>query len=241
MGRKRVQSSIVTVVPTHTAELTEIEWRRVHQTVQLAGQVFFAVPEELDTSIFAARLGPTVKFEFFPSRHFNSHESYNRWLLEPEFYKRFAEFEFLLISQTDALLIRDPGQLPRNYDYIGAPWDPGWRLGWEPRNRTLVPQGGIFQKLLRVGNGGLSLPKISSFSRLVGRIPKFRTFTHEDAMISYFGPLVGLRIAPPDVARGVFMESSAKQIAAGSKMPSVFGFHDLAQFNPTLEARLLDG
>lgn len=241
MVEKRRRSPILTVVPTHQAELTEIEWRRLRKTFTLADRVVFAVPETLDTSAFLDRLGPAAEFEFFPQHHFQTHESYNRWLLEPDFYKRFFDFEFILISQTDSFLIRDPNQLPRDYDYIGAPWDPGWDLGWDPIRRTLKHKGGLFRRQVRVGNGGLSLRRISAFTRITRRIPKFKTFTHEDAMIGYFGPLVGLQIAPPDIAGEIFVESSARHLPADSEIPPVFGFHDLAQFNSVLETRLLGG
>lgn len=47
---------------------------------------------------------------------------YNKILKWNNFYKNFINFEFVLIIQTDALIIRKIDDIYFNYDYIGAPW-----------------------------------------------------------------------------------------------------------------------
>ena len=47
---------------------------------------------------------------------------YNKILKWNNFYKNFINFEFVLIIQTDALIIRKIDNIYFNYDYIGAPW-----------------------------------------------------------------------------------------------------------------------
>ncbi len=87
----------------------------------------------------------------FPDRFFRSVDTYSRLLLSEDFYRRFEAYEYLLVYQLDALVFS--GELldwcSRGFDYLGAPWliDPA------------RPELGFS----RVGNGGLSLRRVSSF------------------------------------------------------------------------------
>ena len=49
-------------------------------------------------------------------------KKYNKILKWNSFYKNFIDFEFVLIIQTDALLLKKIDDIYFNYDYIGAPW-----------------------------------------------------------------------------------------------------------------------
>ena len=86
----------------------------------------------------------------FPVRYFVDRFGYNRLLLMTEFYRAFAEYEYILIYQLDCLAFASNLEewCGRGWDYVGAPWlkDPG------------DPTKGFSA----VGNGGLSLRKVES-------------------------------------------------------------------------------
>ena len=91
----------------------------------------------------------TFAFIEFDSKYFESLTSYSNLLMSSDFYRRFSAYDYLLIFQTDALIIR--GDLSKfiglGKAYIGAPWI--------DKNRHT--------KKLLIGNGGLSLRKIKDF------------------------------------------------------------------------------
>lgn len=80
---------------------------------------------------------------------FKSISSYNFLLTSKNFYQRFVEFDFILITQLDVLIKNDTLDYwaSKKFSYIGAPW--------------LTQDTGLSE--LIVGNGGLSLRKVSDF------------------------------------------------------------------------------
>jgi hypothetical protein len=84
----------------------------------------------------------------FPSRYFTHRLGYNRLLLTEEFYRAFAEYEYILIYQLDCLVFASNLEewCRRGWDYVGAPW----------LTDTDDPAKGFST----VGNGGLSLRRV---------------------------------------------------------------------------------
>ncbi len=84
----------------------------------------------------------------FPGRYFADRFGYNRLLLKAEFYRAFAEYEYILIYQLDCLVFG--GNLEewcgKGWDYVGAPW---------LRDTEDATKG-----FSGVGNGGLSLRRV---------------------------------------------------------------------------------
>jgi hypothetical protein len=93
-----------------------------------------------------------------------SSSTYSRLLLSADFYRRFSDYDYILIYQLDCLVFSE--NLNRwcdmGFDYIGAPW-----VG-------LGPDGSAY--VSRVGNGGLSLRKVRSFLRVCGATGGIRFF-----------------------------------------------------------------
>lgn len=101
------------------------------------------------TSLSITGLGWAI--ERFPDHCFANRDSYSQLLLSRNFYARFAEWEWLLIVQPDALVL-GPDITPwleQPWDYIGAPW--------------LGPDGSFH----RVGNGGLCLRRTAACIRVL--------------------------------------------------------------------------
>jgi hypothetical protein len=86
----------------------------------------------------------------FPSSYFTGRYAYNRLLLKEEFYRAFAEHEYILIYQLDCLVFTSNlvEWCRKGWDYVGAPW----------LNNPDNPAEGF----LTVGNGGLSLRRVTS-------------------------------------------------------------------------------
>ncbi|WP_461129091.1 DUF5672 family protein [Spirosoma aerophilum] len=128
-----------------------------------------------------------MKVRTFDDSYFYDIQGYNRLMLSEEFYQAFADQEFLLIHQLDAFVFQDDLAYwcQQNYDYIGAPWlrdrdFRGWfdELDFTIRQRIatwldLKKKDGITPReiiyLNGVGNGGLTLRRVSAMLRCLKR------------------------------------------------------------------------
>jgi hypothetical protein len=159
------------VVPIYKECLSpEEEFSLDYSLKRMPGRlIYFAAPEHLTVSRYEERY-PEGRFERFPNAYFESIEGYNRLLLSPGFYQRFALNEFILILQTDALVLRDELDhwCAQPFDWIGAPW---------PGGQMLTPSAPPYSPehpkriLTHVGNGGLSLRRIEASLRLMAEFP----------------------------------------------------------------------
>ena len=94
----------------------------------------------------------------FDDKYFESNKSYSQLCLSYDFYKKFDDYEYMLIYQTDCWIFRNEIKkfCEMGYDYIGGPiYSPGSR--WPGFKNSMRPV---------VGNGGLSLRKISMMLKL---------------------------------------------------------------------------
>ena len=233
---------IATVIPVYRAEISEIEKRRVERTLQNVSRdaVFFIGPDSW-RGFKDAKFLQNFNFVPFAKQSFSSLSDYNRFMLQPDLYVRFIQYEFVLVCQLDAFLVKSlPVTDALDFDYVGAPWVPPWQVRWSPmRRRMLVGRSSGRSKELHVGNGGLSLRRTSRFAQL-RKLPPFRKFPNEDIAISYFNRWLGIEVAPVTVARNFFMETGARSWVPGDAIPAVIGFHGLNRHNPLLEAQILN-
>jgi Protein of unknown function (DUF5672) len=86
----------------------------------------------------------------FPARYFTNVYAYNRLMLSESFYQAFGGYEYILIYQLDCLVFSSNLEewCRKGWDYVGAPW----------LKNTENPREGFSG----VGNGGLSLRRVSS-------------------------------------------------------------------------------
>jgi hypothetical protein len=160
-------------------------------------------------------------------------------MLKPHLYRRFRGFNFILVCQTDAVLLRPlPADETWAFDYLGAPWKPPKLVGWDAKMRRLKGRGSTEKRFLSVGNGGLSLRRTEKFGRKL-RFPRFRETPQEDKAISYFAPRLGILVADAGLAEKLFMETGAASWRVGDPHPDVYGYHALGAINPELERILL--
>jgi len=129
----------------------------------------FIAPRSLETQSYRLTY-PEAKILRFPDYYFASIKGYNQLMLSQEFYSHFCNFEFVLLLQTDAIILRDDlaHWCKQPYDWIGAPW---------PNGQTYTIHTDLFRTTPKkvhthVGNGGLSLRRVQNCQRLLTEFPE---------------------------------------------------------------------
>lgn len=146
---------IVICIPVYKKKLSPLEEISLIQLNRILGKYrrVFVAPESLQFDY--GSLGKDIGTERFADYFFKSIKGYSHLMLDISFYRRFAEYEYMLIYQTDAFVFKDElaDFCALGYDYIGAPLE-----RFHPLWHALGTQ---------VGNGGFSLRRISSAMRVL--------------------------------------------------------------------------
>ncbi|MGN8071454.1 DUF5672 family protein [Mucilaginibacter sp. 22184] len=132
----------------------------------------FVLPDVVNQYNFTA-------IETFDDSYFKSIDGYNALMLSDTFYKRFLDYEFILIHQLDAFVFKDELAYwcSQSIDYIGAPWIPPGdypdfikaiksKIQFHYHARFNIQKNGLpssMQYEYRVGNGGFSLRRVKKF------------------------------------------------------------------------------
>ena len=231
-------TKIVVCVPIYKAELSLFEQVAITQMKKvLVGykKVFFA-PESLKFDF--GELGAGVSVERFPDYFFLGVVNYSALMLNVDFYKRFSQYEYMLVYQTDAFVFSDRLSefCAMGYDYIGAPIaraNPLWNF-----------------IAARVGNGGLSLRKINSVIRMLEQHqnklggPLASIFWQwEDIFWGYCGQQddYDFQVAPVNIAAEFALDDTRAGFKRLQKGWHPFGCHGWWQLNylrwkPVIEA-----
>lgn len=139
------EKQAIIVIPVYTTQLTVSEHAALRQCFDILSSYpkCFVKPESLDITSLV-RDYPANHIVPFPDTYFKGIAGYNRLMMSPEFYETFAQWEYILIYQTDAWVFSDrlSEWCSKGYDYIGAPWIP------KPKYRKLYYR--IFNFLKRV-------------------------------------------------------------------------------------------
>lgn len=196
-----------------------------------------------------------IKTVYFPKRYFQSISTYSRLLLKEKFYRRFIEYRYMLIVQTDALVLGNAQMLEsftrRGFDYWGARWeDPVEICSFEIQKdfkrkllRTLPNCGNyLFKnpKMCCVGNGGLSLRNIRKTIALLQekKLYAWLWLDNEDKFFAYHGQTnrAGYRIAPIELVDKFSIESMVRSI--DEIRP--FGVHGWDRLGKSVVLRYID-
>ncbi len=135
-------------------------------------------PEGLEIS---EAFGALQKLEVkrFAQYYFENINGYNQLLLSKEFYFTFRLFDYLLIHQADVYLFKNELMLwcEKNYDYIGSPWFRPEKINQNALFRfleklkiSLKYNKTYAKRHNKVGNGGLSLRKISAAIKILENV-----------------------------------------------------------------------
>ena len=197
------------VIPLYRPELPRDELYALLRSLPLlAGRpVYFIAPQGLDLRWYQERW-PEVGLRRFDDAYFASVRGYNLLMLSPAFYRAFDRHEFMLVLQTDAILLSDEldhwaGQ---PYDYVGAPWPQPIEV-----NVELDRFVGGHPQLVRakVGNGGFSLRRIRKCLALLEEFPQAldlfrRSGSSEDIFFAVMGTLSLDFVLPGEMTAALF-------------------------------------
>ncbi len=179
---------IAILIPRYCDTLTiDEEFSCIHHKNFLSNFVTINIKPE---SLILSR--SSFPYKNFPDQYFESVQTYSRLLLTPMFYEAFLDYDYILIYQPDALVFSDEllNFCQAGYDYIGAPI---FR-----KNTNGRPE------FSRIGNGGMSLRKVSSFLAVLNS----KRYIDEPA--SFMSDLVSATI--PDLTDWPFEKRFTKRL-----------------------------
>ena len=154
------KKEICIVIPIYKEILNSFEIQSVKQCVKVLSDytIHFVCPQGLDVGFYKEKFSRIENFTYFDQHYFEDLAGYNRLMLSVGFYKAFDKYEYMLVHQTDCYVFRDEllDWANKGYDYIGGIWFEGY-----------VGNPYLGSKLWYAGNGGFSLRKIKSITRLL--------------------------------------------------------------------------
>lgn len=239
-------NKVAIVIPVYKGTLDEFEKYSLDHSLSAmlpAREVFFIGPETLDRRYYIDHY-PSISFIVFKADFFESIAGYNRLLLGAPFYERFIDYEFMLVLQTDAIILRDELDFwcEQPFDYVGAPWPDGYELfvnagRFEGNNGKKVK--------VQVGNGGLSLRRIKKCLSLLDEFREIvQVFEHtgssEDLFFSVLGALSNDFIIPNEITASRFsveLKPAFYVEVNGGKPP--MGGHAWWKYEPRFWSNLL--
>lgn len=145
------ENPVAIVVPVYKKTLSSEEETSLKHLLHFLGayKKYLVAPRSLKINY------PGFENVHFDDRYFQSPQTYSALMLSQNFYKKFTDYEYILIYQLDALVFSD--QLTywcsTGLDYIGAPWF----------NCPITPH----ITTPKVGNGGFSLRKVDSHLKVL--------------------------------------------------------------------------
>lgn len=155
----------IIVIPTHKFEPDDLEQLSLKQLDKvIKGDIDICIvrPKNINidayNKLFKNSKPSTIILD---DKYFTSFLGYNQMCLDYDFYKPFEDYEYMMIYQTDCWIFRNDIQkfCDMGYDYIGGPiYSAGSK--WPSFQYSAYP---------KVGNGGLSLRKISKMLKLFDR------------------------------------------------------------------------
>lgn len=160
--------SCAVVVPLYQPLTIAAEWLSLEQTLEILPEypVYVVGPIGLEPYFeeLQQRVKSRLQYKTFADHFFASIEGYNDLLLSKRFYQAFSSYEYMLIVQTDALVLKNELETwcAKQYSYIGAPWFDGFTTPTQPLT------------LNSVGNGGFSLRRIPDFLKVLSRPRVFK-------------------------------------------------------------------
>ncbi|RCK79825.1 MAG: TPR domain protein, putative component of TonB system [Candidatus Ozemobacter sibiricus] len=190
----RSSPRLVIVVPIYKPTLNLLEQFSLDQLKQTAlhRTITFVGPRHLDVSYYRFRY-PEFGIRLYDDRYFASIQGYNHLLLDPDFYAGFDSADFVLIHQTDALLLHDDLDqwMHMGYDYVGAPWPGGLEILLQ--FGRYARHGGLQVKAY-VGNGGFSLRSIRGTRHVLVELGEMRDYwirsnSSEDLFFGFAGTI----------------------------------------------------
>lgn len=233
-----MENTCVVLIPIYKSSLTENEEFSVSESMKklIDFDIKFIAPTSLDKKYYL-EIFPSIEISSFDDSHFVSISEYNKLLLNPNFYKSFNEYDYILLLQTDAIILKPDLKkwLSREYDYIGAPWPSGYSIDIKSQKtgEEFPVKSTVF-----VGNGGLSLRNIKSTLNLFEEFPDVRAEWQErghaeDLFFSFVGNISSqFKIPSIGIAAEFSFDIDPEIIYRINGGISPFGAHAWEKYNP---------
>ena len=191
------------LIPIYKSQLDEDELFSVKISLHnLQGHdIYWIAPEGIDLSFYNSNFG-LIPVKYFDATYFNNIKGYNKLLTSIFFYEIFVNYDFCLICQPDAIVLKPELQkwLEKPYDYIGAPWPDGYSLKIHTK-KIRIPEGITCTAF--VGNGGLSLRRNQACIDLLIEFEdvaeKWRTEGHAEDLFFAFTPTLSENFSIPSL------------------------------------------
>ena len=230
---------ICVIIPIYKEKLSEEEAYAVDRSVEVLKnrKLYFVAPAGMNSTWYESKY-PQVKWETFATKYFKNIFMYSRLLLSEHFYSRFSEYEYMLVVQPDVWILSEDDKLDYfmqfSYDYIGAPWKQEEKLypvifkGMNHLEKVAKKWGIPFNQPLmaRVGNGGMSLRKISAMLDIIKnhpvavKISKISKRNNEDGFLCYYlNAKDKYRLPTSEFAEQFAAEQTARQLLEEGKIP----------------------
>lgn len=149
---------ISVVIPVYLPNLSPNEALSLNQCLRVLNNYSITLATHRDVDLqqyqdaFLQSKKP-FKVAYFDKKYFVSVFSYSQLLLSRTFYASFKDNDYILIYQLDGFVFKDElsDWCAKGYDYIGAPWLKHYGVNYDGN------------ELWKVGNGGVSLRRVSTF------------------------------------------------------------------------------
>lgn len=224
------------VIPIYKNALNKNEFASVKRTINVFKQdLFFVAPSGLKLDYYKTYF-PEVNYIFFGNEYFKSTQTYSKLLLSEQFYDQFAKYEYMLIAQTDVMILGNKEQFEQyvgmGYDYWGAPWFEGLKINKFPYSlMNHLPKFIGKPKMCYVGNGGFCLRSVKASKELIRKhkiISKcWANEANEDCFFSYFDGQ-DYKLAPVEIAKKFALEDQMKEYLTEGNIP--FAVHAWEKF-----------
>ena len=197
------QPSCAVLIPIYKNQLDEDELFSVKTSLSnLQGHdIYWVAPEGIDLSFYDKNFG-FIQPQYFDADYFKNIAGYNKLLTSTFFYETFIAYEFCLICQPDAIVLKPELHtwLEKPYDYIGAPWPNGYSLKIKTE-KIPIPEGITCTAF--VGNGGLSLRRNQACIDLLNEFndiaETWRTEGHAEDLFFGFVPTLSEKFLIPNL------------------------------------------
>lgn len=141
---------LVIVIPVYKADLDKYEQmslQRLSQVIKTSFDIVLVMPEGLNIESYNNIYPGKINTLALNKQYFCNRKGYSYLCETTQFYECFSDYKFMLIYQLDGWIFENDLNrfIKMDYDYIGAPW----------KQSLAIPR--------TVGNGGVSLRKISKF------------------------------------------------------------------------------
>lgn len=154
-----IKRECVVVIPIHKPDPGHYELISFEQCFRVLGNhsIYIIAPQNMDLSNYQ-KVIPRLRVKNIDPIWLSSLLNYNKLKLSTYFYDLFPGYKYLLTYELDAFIFKDNLNYwcSKGYDYIGAPWFEGWD---DPGRENPG------DKLVKVGNSGFSLRRISAIKK----------------------------------------------------------------------------